>query len=123
MAASSAKVKVKVPQVEQRKEKQTEKSEKPQEEMIAEMKAQKAKVALLEREVKENQIGMLPKGLDFRGTERVALHVPVLGWETAVVIAGNVVVILIFRLTVQREIGRIRETAKVCWVGTLSRRQ
>ena len=120
-AASSAKVKVKVSQVEQRKEKKTEKYEKPQEEMIAEMKAQKAKVALLEREVKENQIGMLPKGLDFRGTERVALHVPVLGWETAVVIAGNVVVILIFRLTVQREIVRIREMAKVCWVGTLSR--
>ena len=54
---------------------------------------------------------MLPKGLDFRGTEKVALHVPVLGWEIAVVIAGNVVVIPIFRFTVRREITRIRETA------------
>ena len=33
-----------------------EKSEKPQEKMIAEMKTLKAKVALLEREVKENQV-------------------------------------------------------------------
>ena len=46
LAASSAKVKVS--QVEQVKAKQIEKSEKPQEEMIAEMKALKAKVALLE---------------------------------------------------------------------------
>ena len=53
--ASSAKVKVKVSQVEQVKEKQIEKSEKPQEEMIAEMKTLKVKVALLEREVKENR--------------------------------------------------------------------
>ena len=56
MAASSAEAKVKVSQVEQVKTKQIEKSEKPQEEMIAEMKVLKAKVALLEREVKENQV-------------------------------------------------------------------
>ena len=56
LAASSAKVKVKVSQVEQIKANQIEKSEKPQEEMIAEMKTLKAKVALPEREVKENQV-------------------------------------------------------------------
>ena len=56
LAASSAKVKVKVSQVEQEKGKQIEKSEKPQEEMIAEMQTLKSKVALLEREVKENQV-------------------------------------------------------------------
>ena len=131
LAASSAKVKVKFSQVQQVKAKQIQKSEKPQEEMIAEMKTLKAKVALLDREVKESQVPQknfrsnwnVSKGLRFQGTEKVALHVPVLGWEIAVVITGNVVVIPIFRLTVQREITRIRETANVCWVGTLSRRQ
>ena len=78
LAATSAKVKVKVSQVEQAKAKQIEKSEKPQDEMIAEMKTLKAKVALLEREVKENQVPQknlrsnwnAPKGPRFQGNRK-----------------------------------------------------
>ena len=118
LATSSTKVKVS--QVEQVKAKQIEKSEKPQEKMIAEMKTLKAKVALLEREVKENQVPQknfrtnwnASKGPRFQGNRK-----------DCPACASARVAHFSFDCTVQRETTRIRETAEVCWVKTRSRRQ